>query len=236
MAVININSSQDGCIVGPLSSTFNSAKSAETGALVVANPSTSNVSSVFFSKAPGRGRGSEYRFTRAAVGFDVSDYSSDTISSISLRITTRALEGVEGENVVYAVPFDGFGDELGSPLTTSNFSNFGFSSTYGNAEFAQEDSVQTINISLSSAVQAMFTSGYVKIGLVQGNDYNNNEPEAEEFSTNNAFDYSQASNIQIRFTQASAGYSQNVIGVSSSNMAKVIAVPKSSISKVIGIS
>ena len=82
----------------------------------------------------------------------------------------------------------------------------------------------------------MFTTGYVKIGVVSNNDYEGSDTAAEEVFDFLNLNFGSATNMQLRFDQASAGYGQNVIGIASTSLSKVIGVTKSSISEVIGVS
>ena len=233
MATINVNPTQDGFITGIGSTNFNTSRgSAFTR---VPNPGNTYTNAIVakFQKTPGRG-GYAYYFCRAAFGFNVTAYSSDTITNVSLRLTTTTT--TTNNLVIYAIPFTGFGSTLGSALTTGDWSNFTFNSTnYGNKTVSNSSGIQSINLS-GTALTTMFTGGYVKMGIVVQIDYNGTDVAAPEVNDFLALNFNGTNNMQLRFDQAAAGYTQNVIGIAGSSMNKVIDVPKSSISDVIGIS
>ena len=233
MATINVNPTQDGFLLGQGSTNFNTARASATS--VRANPTSTftNVTAVQFQKYPGRG-GSTYFFNRAAFGFNVTAYSSDTITSVSLRLTTTTT--TTNNSLIYAVPFTGFGSTLGSALVTGDWSNYTLGGdVYGSKTVSNSAGIQSIDLS-GTALTNMFAAGYVKIGVVSEIDYEGNDVVAEEVFDFLNLNFANASNMQLRFNQAAAGYTQNVIGIAGSSMNKVIDVPKSSISDVIGIS
>jgi len=233
MATINVNPTQDGYLVGAGSTNFNTARSSAASARANPGSTFTNVTAVQFQKYPGRG-GSTYFFNRAAFGFNVTAYASDTITNVSLRLTTTTT--TTNNAVFYAIPFTGFGGTLGTALTTSDWSNYTFNgSNYGSEQVSNTAGVQSIDLS-GTALTTMFTTGYVKIGVVSNNDYEGSDTAAEEVFDFLNLNFGSATNMQLQFDQAASGYTQNVIGIAGSSMSKVIAIPKSSISKVIGIS
>lgn len=233
MATINVNPTQDGFLIGAGSTNFNTARSAAASARANPGSTFTNSTAAQFQKYPGRG-GSTYFFNRAAFGFNVTAYSSDTITNVSLRLTTTT--STTNNAVFYAVPFTGFGTTLGTALTTSDWSKYTLDgSSYGNKTVSNSAGIQSIDLS-GTALTNMFAAGYVKIGVIANYDYEAADPtDAEVFDLLN-LNFGSATNMQLRFDQASAGYGQNVIGIASTSLSKVIGVTKSSISEVIGVS
>ena len=234
MATINLNPTQDGYLLGVGATSFATARGSAIS--VRANPNTAftNSNAVQFLKYPGRG-GFTYFFNRAAFGFNVTAYASDTITNVSLRLTTTT--STTNNAIFYAVPFTGFGSTLGSALTTSDWSNYTLNgSNYGNKTVNSTAGVQSIDLS-GTAVTNMFAAGYVKIGVVSNNDYEGVDSAASNVADFLYLNFGNANNMQLRFDQSSAAsYSNKINAIPPASIFKVSGIGTSDISKVIGVS
>tara|TARA_R110000796_G_C14415934_1_gene419337 strand:- start:127 stop:825 length:699 start_codon:yes stop_codon:yes gene_type:complete len=232
MATINVNPTQDGYLLGVGSTSFTTARGSAINA--IANPSTAytNALSAQFRKYPGRG-GYTYFFNRAAFGFNVTAYSSDTITNVSLRLTTTTSTTAD---TFYAVPFTGFGATLGTALTTADWSKYTSigSSNYGSTTFSSTAGIQSITLS-GTAVTDMFATGYVKIGILGAVDYGGDDPAATEVSDFLYLNFGSASNMQLQFDQSGGGYGNIINGIEASEISKVSGIAIADISKVTGV-
>tara|TARA_R110000744_G_C19119729_1_gene535785 strand:- start:24 stop:722 length:699 start_codon:yes stop_codon:yes gene_type:complete len=232
MATINVNPTQDGYLLGPGSTDFATARASALNA--IANPSTAytNTLASQFLKYPGRG-GYTYFFNRAAFGFNVTSYSGDIITNISLRLTTTTNTTAD---TFYAVPFTGFGGTLGSSLVTGDWSNYTSigSSNYGSTTFSSTAGIQSITLS-GTAVTDMFATGYVKIGVVSLVDYNGTDPAATNIDDFLYLNFGSASNMQLRFDQSVGGYPNTVNAIIPTSISKILGIVTADIEKVNGV-
>ena len=207
MATITVNATQDGYLQNVPSDAFSTARtSGGSAASAFANPTESDRESIEFSKIAG-GRGTSYFFRRSAFGFNVTSYSSDTITNAYLKIRTTT-SGTNLGNTIYMVPFTGFGGTLGDSLETGDWANYTLGTSWGSASIGNTASTQSFT--LNSTGIAAFTTGYVKIGLISDIDYQNSNPAASEVFDDTFLNWGHADNAQLIFDQVSAGYEYEV--------------------------
>ena len=230
MATITVNATQDGYLWGPASGTFSGARNPTDASLAFANSTGANQESIAFTKAAGP-RGTTYYFRRSAFGFNVTSYSSDTITNAFLQIRTTT-SGTNLANTVYMVPFSGFGATLGSTLAVGDWSNYTLGTSWGSASIVNTASTQTIT--LNSTGIAAFTTGYVKIGAISNVDYQNSDP-ASTVTDDTWINWSHSDNAQLIFDQASSGYGNIVNAVAAASIGSINTVPAADITNVIGV-
>ena len=234
MATITVNATQDGYLMGVGNTSFADARtSGGEAASAFANPTSANAESIEFSKIPG-GRGTSYFFRRSAFGFDVTDYSGDTITNAYLQIRTTT-SGTNLANTLYMVPFSGFGGTLGDSLEVGDWANYTLGTSWG-SDTSITNTATTQTITLNSTGIAAFTTGYVKIGLISNVDYQNSEPAGAEVIDDTWLNWGYSDNARLIFDQeAEEGYANIVNAVEAASIGSINAVPAANITNVIGV-
>mgnify|MGYP003656634879 CR=1 FL=1 len=229
MATITVNATQDGYLMGVGNTSFADARtSGGEAASAFANPTSANAESIEFSKIPG-GRGTSYFFRRSAFGFNVTSYSSDTITNAYLQIRTTTT-GTNLANTLYMVPFSGFGGTLGDSLEVGDWANYTLGTSWGNESISNTATTQTLT--LNSTGIAAFTTGYVKIGLISNVDYQNSNPAAEEQFDDTFLNWSHSDNARLIFDQEGEGYDYEVNGIIPANQSKINGIAVASINTI----
>jgi len=218
MATITVSATQDGYLLNEPDTDFGTARdSGGVASAVAANPTSTDANSIEFSKQGG-GRGTSYFFRRAAFGFDVDSYATHTITNAYLQIRTTTT-GTNLGNVLYMVPFSGFGATLGSTLDVDDWASYTTGTSWGNESITNTASTQTIT--LNSTGIAAFETGYVKIGLISNVDYTDTDPAAEEAYDDTWINWGHSDNAKLIFDQAAPGYDYEVNGIIPANQSEI---------------
>jgi hypothetical protein len=222
MAVIN--ASKAGYITGQASTTFATAR--QNGSSTVSAPSSAQTVSIKYTATAGRGS-LTHAIYRTFLYFDTSGLTG-TISNASLNI-----EGATNHAIVVAVfKSTAFGGDGGTALATSDFfSTIDFSTPY----FSGQDWVPTTNnLTLNSTANTDIQNNNAFIcALVEKQKDGGNVAATSATSTIAGIDF--GTTITLTYTEASSGYSNDVIGVATANIGKVLGVATANIGKIIGV-
>ena len=217
---------------------FNDART--NGVSAVNQPTTSNTEMAQFFRDSGKG-GTVYKIQRFFCAFDTSSYSSGyTISNLTLNwrnttSTTCTPTVCFPQFIIVKSTAQGSAD---TNLSTGDFySDVDFSTAYSSsANLTSSSADATINLN-ATAVTA-FGTGLLKIVVVQyGNDYSNSSGMSDlQQRMYGDFDSSNVGYVPyIEFTATAAGYSNDVIDISSSNIETVDGIAAADISTIIGV-
>ena len=216
---------------------FNGTRQAENSTSQQLNTTSTNLTSVRFSKSTGRGD-PQYGFTRSYMAFDFTGYTTGTITNLTFHWTGTI--NTIGTNSVFLVKTDAFGnstnfnnyesDDWWSSLTTTTRYDSG-----GLGGFSWPDSNSAQSQALgSTAITAAQNDGYLQMAILNSTDYfgldsgtNVSNFARGNWSSNKFF---------LRFTYVAGGYSNKVNGVLGEDISKVSAIATANISKVIGVS
>ena len=217
---------------------FTSAR--ETGSSATNEPTSANIKVADFFTDAGKGPRS-WRFFRFFCAFDTSSYSSGyTISNLTFNWRNTA-----STNCSPTICFPTFivvkSTAQGSADTDLATSDYYSSVTYGTAyssNFNISTSAGDASVSLNSTAVTDFASGLLKVVMVQyGNDY------SDTTSTSNMQQQAYANFSAgssgfvpfIQFDAVASGYGNDIIGVDSGDIEKVVSVATADISQVIGV-
>lgn len=212
-------------------------RSVTTGTAATTYTSNSLISSaigVYSFEAKGQWYAGCYR---TFLFFDVSSITaSNTITAATLQVLgyTNSSGGV--------IPVEGTAwgvNGSSSTLTTSDYSNLTFNTTYASQITSDSWNTSAYNdFTLNAtAISAMNSNGYLNCVLIN-NTYDQGNTTlslgTEEYNGVEFLDGT--SNIRVSLTYSStAGYGNIVNGVASANIGEVIGVASANISKVIGV-
>ena len=230
--------------LGPIDSSFSTARSSDAQSATTSTIA-SNTRVVEFFRNSGKGA-TNYRFGRLFLVFDFSSYTSGTITNLVLNY--RASNGTTTtglEKRVAILKFDG----MGSGPSFSTFDNsemfddidyntaYTVTSGFSIPQWTDANSDATIAMN-STAISDAQSNGELKIALVQHtNDYSNVDASSDQ-SYNYKANFQTSGDGFVPFVSFDhvAGYGNDVIGVSSGNIANVKGVATANIANVIGVS
>ena len=229
----NINASKYGIATGTLSQTFSTART--TANSYSNKPSTSNSLAVEFFRDSGKG-GTNYRFRRFFLAFDVSAYASGyTISNLQLNWrSTTSTQNITNGAIVVKSTAQGNAD---TNLSGNDFFNAVDYSTAYSSAFTWADANADTSVSLNSNAISQFSNSYLKLVMISKTfDYDN-------FSGFSDVVVKGQVNISgtggfvpyISFDAVASGYSNNVIGVDGDDIDNIIGVDSADIDNVSGI-
>ena len=211
------------------------ARDATTANAVTNQPSSTNLRIVRVNYEAG-GKGSEWGVYRAWFAFNVSAYSSHTISNLKLYYKpTTSTSGHSGAGLKVAIVKSTAQGNADTDLTTSDFNNFDDTVDYADNDGTNiwADSTSLSYFDLNSTAISAFTSSYLKVCIMEYvYDYPDTAPTV---SGTDVYAYCNFGTVPyLSFTAVAPGYGNDIIGVSSSDISKVIGVATADISKVIG--
>jgi len=229
----NINASKYGIATGTISQTFSTART--TSSSYSNQPSTSNSLAVEFFRDSGKG-GTNYRFRRFFLAFDVSAYASGyTISNLQLNWrSTTSTQNITNGAIVVKSTAQGNAD---TNLSGNDFYNAVDYSTAYSSSFTWADANANTSVSLNSNAISQFSNSYLKLVMISKTfDYDN-------FSGFSDVVVKGQVNISgtggfvpyISFDAVASGYSNNVIGVDGDDIDNIIGVDSADIDNVSGI-
>ena len=240
----NINATKYVNALGTMTQNFSTARESDSNSHTD-NSTSSNIGIVQFFRDSGKGA-TNYRFFRHFCVFDFSSYTSGTITNLVFNYRATTSTGNTGalERRVAIVKFDG----MGSGPSFSNYQDSEFfddidystaytdvSSTIPSWTDANSDATIAMN---STAISDAQSNGELKIALVQHtNDYSNVDASSDQ-SYNYKANFQTSGDGFVPFVSFDhvAGYGNDVIGVSSGNIANVKGVATANIANVIGVS
>ena len=207
---------------------FNIARTANA-ASVDTSPSGNKANNVQYFKSSGRGGGT-LRFKRTFAYFDVSGVT-DTVASATIRVTGYSGAGSADADTLFVVS-TAFGTDGSSNLTTAEFNDIDYTKSRTaviNAASYDADGTNDYTVNADGLSQIKLSSALILALIEEDADLNNTEGSdaARGIPINMS--------VNFTLTYTLAGYSNNVIGVASADIAKVNGVATADISKIIGI-
>lgn len=229
----NINASKYGIATGTISQTFSTART--TSNSYSNQPSTSNSLAVEFFRDSGKG-GTNYRFRRFFLAFDVSAYASGyTISNLQLNWrSTTSTQNITNGAIVVKSTAQGNAD---TNLSGTDFYNAVDYSTAYSSAFTWADANADTSVSLNSNAISQFSNSYLKLVMISKiYDYDNSSG-VSDITVKGQVNISGTGGFvpYISFDAVASGYSNNVIGVAGANIDNIISVDSADIENVIGI-
>jgi len=229
----NINASKYGIATGTISQTFSTART--TSSSYSNQPSTSNSLAVEFFRDSGKG-GTNYRFRRFFLAFDVSAYASGyTISNLQLNWrSTTSTQNITNGAIVVKSTAQGNAD---TNLSGNDFYNAVDYSTAYSSAFTWADANADTSVSLNSNAISQFSNSYLKLVMISKvYDYDNSSG-VSDITVKGQVNISGTGGFvpYISFNAVASGYSNNVIGVDSSDIDNIIGVDSADIDNVSGI-
>ena len=212
----------------------------ETGSSATNEPTSANIKVADFFTDAGKGPRS-WRFFRFFCAFDTSSYSSGyTISNLTFNWRNTASTNCSPTIcfptfIIVKSTAQGSAD---TPLATSDYYSSVVYSTAYSSNFNISTSAGDASVSLNSTAVTDFASGLLKVVMVQyGNDY------SDTTSTSNMQQQAYANFSAgssgfvpfIQFDAVASGYGNDIIGVDSGDIEKVVSVATADISQVIGV-
>lgn len=194
--------------------------------------STDDSTSVQGLFSSGRGGGT-YRLMRTFLFFDVSGVPG-TITAMDLDLY---VVGFSGTAVVQIAKSTAFSTNGSTDFAAGDFDNWSQDSPTAYMANSATLSVGAHSLTLNStAISDANSDGYLNVVIVDNaHDYNDNQPLLS-INRSSGLRFKNSSNpIQLDITYTPAGYGNDIIGVASTNIVKVIGVPTADISKVIGV-
>ena len=226
---------------GTMTQNFSTAR--ESDSSFHGDTTTSNNYEVIeFFRDSGKGS-TNYRFSRYFLCFDFSDYVSGTITNLvfNYKSTTSTSNTGALERRVAIVKFDGMGSgpSFSNYQDSEFFDDIDYSTAYTDVsstipEWLDAASDATIAMN-STAISDAQSNGELKIAIIQyTNDYNGVDASSDvDYSYR--VNFSTSEDPYLSFDHV-AGYGNDVIGVSSGNIAAVKGVATANIANVIGVS
>ena len=229
----NINASKYGIATGAMSQTFSTART--TASTYSNQPSTSNSLATEFFRDSGKG-GTNYRFRRFFLAFDVSAYASGyTISNLQLNWrSTTSTQNITNGAIIVKSTAQGNAD---TNLSGTDFYNAVDYSTAYSSAFTWADANADTSVSLNSNAISQFSNSYLKLVMISKvYDYDNSSG-VSDIIVKGQVNISGTGGFvpYISFTAVASGYDNNVIGVDSDAIGNVIGVASADIDNVIGI-
>jgi len=231
-----VNAGKYGTITGNMNANFNSARTGTGGSVTNQSTSSNTIGSRAF-RDTGRG-GTNYRFYRFFCAFDVSAYSSGyAITGLTLNF-----RGTSNGGCSPSICFPTFitlestaqGDADTDLVVGDFYSSIDYSTTYSSS-FVWTDANGDISVSLDSDAISAFSSGYVKLAIVENAHDYGDTAGSSDWSQDGRIAFSSSGYVPyLDFTATPTGYGNDVIGVSSSNISKVISVATANIDEIIG--
>jgi hypothetical protein len=229
----NINASKYGIATGTMSQTFSTART--TANSYSNQPSTSNSLAVEFFRDSGKG-GTNYRFRRFFLAFDVSAYASGyTISNLQLnwRSTTSTQNITNGAIVVKSTAQGNANTNLSG---TDFYNAVDYSTAYSSA-FTWADANADTSVSLNSSAISQFSNSYLKLVMISKIYDYDNSAGISDVTVKGQVNISGTGGFvpYISFNAVASGYSNAVIGVDGGDIDNIITVDSADIDNVSGI-
>jgi len=204
------------------------ARDLTTAGSTVVNPSSGTFSDgIRYALAAGR-KGASYNITRHFYYFDTSGITGD-VSSASVNIL-----GAHNETAnVILVPSTAFGGDGSADIVAADFNNVTFDSSYSAVFTGWDDGANNSLILKTAAANFIRDNDYFICAVIEAAyDYADNDPGSAT-DNKNGINYGTAAFLS--YTEASAGYANDVMGVATANIGEVIGVATADIGKVIGV-
>jgi len=226
-----INAGKYGTLSAASTSSFSDVRNGTTANTGVSNQPTQNTGITARISYLSGGKGSEWGLTRAFFAFDVTSYQTGyNITNLELEIDPSNTTTTGFPIAIIKSTAQG---NANSDLVAGDWDSLDFSTLYAGSSSTYWPDTNTVSqISLNSNATAAFSTGYLKICIVWYSDYSNTAP----LTTGNSYARQNFSYVpRINFDAAAAGYGNDIIGVSSSDIGSVITVASADIGSIIGV-
>ena len=223
-----LNASKSGRLLMLNQTSHANARDSTTASSTVVNPSSGTFSNgIMYTKSAGR-RGNAYNITRHFYYFDTSGITGN-VSGASVNIL-----GAHNETAhVILVPSTAFGGDGSANIVAADFNNVTFNGTYSAVFNGWDDGANNSLILKTTAANFIRDNPYFICAVIEGqHDYPDSDP-GSTVSYIDGINYGTAAFLS--YTEASSGYANDVSGVATANIGKVIGVATANIEKVIGI-
>jgi len=219
---------------------WSTARDASTGTNTQNQSTSSNTEQCVVTYSSG-GKGSDWAVKRLFLAFNATAYQTGyTITNLKLYyLPTTSTEGSSGAGMKMALVQSTAQGNANTDLTTSDIDNFDDSVDYAANDGSQDNTWRDLS-TLSSvdlnatAISAITSTGYLKICIMEYlYDYPDTAPTTNPTNMKAFANYTTVP--YLSFTATAIGYGNDVIGVSSSNIASVNAVATADISEIIGV-
>jgi len=214
------------------------ARNATTGNNIQNQSTSTNTESCAVSYVSG-GKGSDWSLKRQFLAFNATAYQTGyTITNLKLYyLPTTTTAGSSGAGLKVALVKSTAQGNANADLTTSDINNFDDTVDYadndGTVVWRDLSTLEYWDLN-STAISAITSTGYLKICVMQYlNDYLDSAPTTNPTNLKAFSNYSTVP--YLSFTATPMGYGNDVIGVSSSNIGKILGVSSADIDSVIGV-
>jgi len=227
-----VTASKYGTIVKQGSTSFSATRTG-TGSTASNQPSTSNGLAGQMNYETGKG--DEWNIKRIYLAFNVSSYASGyTITNLKLYYKPTA-SGL-GTYKIAVIKSTAQGNASSDLATSDYYTPLDYSVDYADNDGTDVwlDGTTLSYFDLNATAIAAFSNSYVKLAIVEyTHDYSNSAPS---FATDWSAYWNTSSAVPyLSFTATATGYANDVIGVSSANIASVNTVLTADISEIIGV-
>ena len=220
-------SNRKGFIVGASSGSYSAALNGTTG---TANDSATGVqSAIQYFKSTGRGGGT-FRFIRTFIHFDTSGISGG--SNFQLQLTSSGANGSPSSLSNTTAIKHTAGSSNGGELANADFNNIDRSTTYSSATSFGSSGTVTFSLNATAATQITGNNDF-NVALLLSHDAAEEEEDMLEESgdVTNQINFSSA--INLVYTDPVSGYGNDVAGLASASISKVVDLATASINKIV---
>ena len=219
---------------------WSGARDATTGNAVFNQSTSSNTEQCAVTYSSG-GKGSDWSVKRLFVAFNATSYQTGyTITNLKLYyLPTTSTAGSSGAGMKMALVKSTAQGNANTDLTTSDINNFDDTVDYAANDGSQDNTWRDLatlsSVDLNStAISAITSTGYLKICIMEYlYDYPDTAPTTNPTNMKAFANYTTVP--YLSFTATATGYANDVIGVSSANIASVNAIATADISEIIGV-
>ena len=236
-----VNASKWGMVKYEGTSSWSATRSAGTGSSTYNNPTSSDYKSFYLEYTSGS-KGDEWTIRRWFIAFDVSSYATGyTITNLKLyyKPTASGSATPSGATSKVAIVKSTAQGDADANLTTADFDSYDQSVDYADNDGTDVwlDGTTLSYFDLNSTAISAFSGSYLKVCILEYvHDYSNAAPiNGTLISGYGNYDPELGSPLYLSFTATATGYGNDVIGVSSANIASVNAVATADISEIIGV-
>jgi hypothetical protein len=223
MPTINLN--KGGRIIGTSDTTQAAARDEASGTSTAQG--TDEDSAVQYFKSTGRGGGT-FRYIRSFLQFD----SSSITSAVGAAVLNIESEGTSDTADVIVCASDAFGG-ASDDLINDDFNNVDFSTAYSSEVSTWNDNGANNAITLNAAARTAIQNNNSFICAIVDHDSDFQDTDSLSGSGNTTVGIDFSGTITLVVTLA--GYANDVNGVTSANISKVIGVATADIDKIIGV-
>jgi len=220
-------SNRKGFITGASSSSYADALNGTTG--TASDSHTSSTTAIQYFKSTGRGGGT-YRFIRTFIHFDTSGISGG--SNFELQLTSSGANGSPSSLSNTTAIKHTAGTSNGGELANADFNNIDRNTTYSSATSFGSSGTVTFSLSAAAATQIINEDDF-NVALLLSHDAAEEEEDMLEESGDVSNGIAFGSAINLVYTDPVSGYGNDVAGLASSSISKVLDLATASINKIV---